>query len=80
VPAPAPKQRTLSNFFSFDIIFIAMQGGFCTVAGKKRRKGVAGAGTAMSSGQVAASETLNEADCKKTGNAWTKVSGTLSTY
>ena len=73
------QQRTLSNFFFFDIIFIAVQGGFCTVAGQKRRKGAA-AGTAMSSGQVATIESLTEGDCKKSGNMWTKVSGTLSTY
>ena len=72
------QQRTLSNFVFFDIIFIAVQGGFCTVAGQKRRK-EGGAGT-MSGGQVATSEALSEEDCKKSGNTWTKVSGTLSTY
>ena len=78
MPAPAPNNARYLTSFSLDIIFIAVQGGFCTVAGQKRRK--AGAGTAMSSGQVATSEALSEGDCKKTGNTWTKVSGTLSTY
>jgi hypothetical protein len=80
VPAPAPNNARYLTSFSLDIIFIAVQGGFCTVAGQKRRKKGAAAGTAMSSGQVATIESLTEGDCKKSGNMWTKVSGTLSTY
>ena len=80
MPAPAPNNNARCPTFFFDIIFLAVQGGFCTVAGQKRRKKGGGAGTAMSSGQVAESEALSEGDCKKTGNTWTKVSGTLSTY